>query len=90
MIAVLPLNRLVPEPLGRRDRRHPEGEQRVLLHQPDHDDPLGRRLDLRGPELVLDRHRKRAGLRTRRGSGGGVVLVTPDYFTLPCVTETCS
>ena len=59
---------IAPEPLGHARWHDPEREQRVLLQEPDADDPLGRRLDDRRPVLV---RRSRGGSRWRSRRGGG-------------------
>jgi hypothetical protein len=57
--------------LPRPDGLHAHREREVLVVEADGDDALGRRRDLRRPELVLDRHRE---ARARGGLAGLCLL----------------
>lgn len=56
---------LVAEPVGDADGHDPQREQRVLLGEPDADDPLGSTLDGRLAVLVREGDREGALLRSR-------------------------
>ncbi|MGH8930784.1 MAG: hypothetical protein ACRDZO_09210 [Egibacteraceae bacterium] len=70
---------MVAVPFRDPDGYDPQREQRVVIGQPDRDDPLGRIGDLRAAELVLDGDRERA-LRSRGLSGRRGAL---DAYTAP-------